>query len=108
MQILRGRTTGIHSLVVSLDSRYIAVGGVSVCHVWDVHDPKSKPRSVVPDNNFISNMQFIKSNDLIVLIGGQWRCYSVAAGYAEWFDFPVVANLPCIFHPTGTLLLTGR
>ena len=105
MQLLRGRTTRTRSLAVSPDSRYVAAAGAVTCHVWDLHNPKAKPQALESRINFIRSLQFTTSNDLIAWVGAQWRCYSVAAGYAEWFEFPVDTETDSsIFHPTGTLL----
>lgn len=77
MQILRGRRSAIYRLAISPDSRYVAVGGLTELHVWDLHDPDAKPTRYVEATH---SLQFLSDNRLFSVNRDRWQIHDPVAG----------------------------
>ncbi len=77
MQILRGRRSAIYHLAVSPDSRYVAAGGLTELHVWDLLDPDAKPTRHAESSD---TLQFRNDGRLFTDTDGGWRIHDPVAG----------------------------
>jgi len=73
MQLLRGRTAIATRLAVSPDSRYVAVTGESVTHLWDLHE--SVPKAVTIRRSGPDSLEFLSGNRLSMCHNHGWELY---------------------------------
>ncbi len=77
MQILRGRRSAVGHLAISADSRYVAAGGLTELHVWDLHDPDAEPTRLA---GFSRALQFVSDGRLFSSNGAGWGLHDPAGG----------------------------
>ena len=105
MQILRGRTTGIDSLAISPDSRYVAVCGLEGYHVWDLYDLELKARAIFKDSVALARLQFTSATSLFARGARHWSRHDLATGADSAPRLPGrVRSHNDILHPTRRLL----
>ena len=108
MQLLCGRTAAVAQLVVSCDGRFV-MAGTSFRHVWDLHDPKAKPRviSAGDANDWDLDVQFLTATRLFVrtVQTPGWYCHDLETGVTT--DLMRPPALPweqiCVYPPSKTL-----
>ena len=83
MQILRGRRSSIDHLAISPDSRYVAAGGSTELHVWDLHDPDAKPTRRAERSN---TLQFVSDGRLFSASEAGWRLHDPVGGRSVFWD----------------------
>ncbi len=104
MQLLRGRTTGITTLAISPDSRFVvAVGWGCGCDIWDINEAKPKARWLSMGVGITHRVAFRTSTDLIGFDGSHWCRHDLAAGSRVTLMWPPTDG---IIHPSGELLKT--
>ena len=84
MQVLRGRTTGIDQLAISSDGRFL-VAGSTPFHVWDLDDPKAKPRLISRSvsGSYVHEFQFASPTHIFAGTVQPWRWYRYDAKTGE-------------------------
>ena len=113
MQLLRGRTTGMRQLAISPDGRYL-VAGATRCDVWDLHDPKAKPRAIPTGEppKLGRDVQFLNATQLFVntALPPGWFRHDLESGVTT--DLARPPALPwetiCVQPPEGLLRVTSR
>ena len=105
MQLLRGRTIGFDQLLISSDGRYV-VAGTTLCHVWDLHDPKAKPRPIPTGGpgNWNLDVQFLNATQLFIRTAQPytWSRYDFETGLTTDLKCPAAMSwhMACV-HPSG-------
>ena len=108
MQLLRGRTTVMRQLAISSDCRYL-VAGASTCHVWDLRDPKPRPRAVPTGEhgNWGLDVRFFNATQLFVRAAQPpgWYRHDIETGATTDLMRPLSLSRDNVcLHPSGELL----
>ena len=113
MQLLRGRTTAIEHVSISCDGRFL-MAGTTFRHVWDLHEPKAKPRviSAGEPNDCDLDVQFLTATQVFVktLRTPGWYRHDLETGVTTDLIRPLGLSWEKVhIHPSGgTIKIVGR
>jgi WD40 repeat protein len=116
-ELLADDDTEFYSVAFSPDGTLVAAGSEEKILLWQLEDPRPKPRSIGGHKSYVYSVAFSPSGELLASGGedGSVRVFDVATRKARWTQSPRTAKTNAhgeavysvAFSPDGARLATG-